>query len=254
VGWGTRVLNLRSRNLHYLGRHAEELTVARRMRGVEQGEGWVRLPELRALAALGRAGELDLRVDAAMTLDASEVTWEPFSPGDMLMNVARELAAHGDTAGASRYLRRAEEWYRSRPPGPDASSSPLDRRGLARVLYTAGRWREAGELYEVLHAADTTNLEDFASLGLLAAHSGDTSLAHRVIGDLSNDRRPWRFGAPAIWAARIAAALGRREEAVTLLRRGVSEGHSRMHLMHTDPYLMGLAGFAPMREFLAPRH
>jgi hypothetical protein len=245
------VLNLKARNLHVLGRHSEELTVARRMRGGEEGAGWVRLPELRALVALRRAGDLDQRIEAAMTLPATESTWEPFSPGDMLMNVARELLAHGDTARARRYLTRAEEWYRSRPPAE--VNSPLNRRGLARVLYTAGQWHAAGELYEDLYAADSTNLEDHASVGLVAAHLGDTARARQVSDALQGERRAFRFGGPAIWAARIEAALGRSEEAVTLLRRGVGEGHSRIHLIHTDPDFMRLAAFAPLREFLAPR-
>ena len=53
--------------------------------------------------------------------------------------------------------------------------------------------------------------------------------------------------------AHIAAALGRREDAVRLLHQAVTEGRSFDNNKHLDPELLLLAEYPPFIEWLRPK-
>lgn len=251
VPWALRIQNLLCRAEHQAGQHAEELADARRMREIDETVGWARVPEVVALAALRRHDELARRVDLAMTLPVTTDTWEPFSPGDMLLTVALELRAHDDEGAARAYLQRSRDWYASLDPAE--RELVQNRRGLARTLYASGARTEAASLYADLRAADSSSVDYLAGLALIAAHDGDSTEARRVLRLLQDDRLRYRFGAPTLWAARIAAALGRRDEAVALARRAIGEGFARVYLLHSDPDLASLRDYPPFIELLRPR-
>ena len=61
------------------------------------------------------------------------------------------------------------------------------------------------------------------------------------------------FGAPRVWAARIAAVRGDREGAIALIRQGLREGYARLYLLHADPDFESLRDFPAFREILEPR-
>jgi hypothetical protein len=61
------------------------------------------------------------------------------------------------------------------------------------------------------------------------------------------------FGRAPRAAAGIAAALGRREDAVRLLGRSVQEGHARRWSWHTEPDFASLLDYPPFLELLKPR-
>ncbi|HWN81259.1 MAG TPA: hypothetical protein VNM87_04130, partial [Candidatus Udaeobacter sp.] len=111
----TRALSAAAEAEHARENFEGELEVGRRMRERDERLGWLRIPELRALAALGRHDELARRMELAMSLPVTRDTPEPFSPGDVLVQVAEELHARGDTALARSYCDRAEGWYRELP-------------------------------------------------------------------------------------------------------------------------------------------
>jgi tetratricopeptide (TPR) repeat protein len=245
------VLNLLTRSGHQRGDHEAELGDALRMRQTDLSAGWARVPELRALAALRRKDDLARQVAAAMTLPATDTTWEVFSPGDMLLTVGLELGAHGDSVVGRQSLERARDWFQNLPEG-SRESLPM-KRLLARSQYALGNWQAAGNAYLELLAVDSTVVDHVAGAALVAARQGDSMAAEAVLRRLIEDRRPYRFGASPLWASRIAAALGRREEAVALIRRALAEGFARIYLVHSDPDLGPLRGFAPFDELLRSR-
>ena len=73
-------------------------------------------------------------------------------------------------------------------------------------------------------------------LGVLAARRGDRAAAMAAERALAELREPYLLGRHTYWRARIAALLGDRERAVTLLRDALKEGR-------TYPMLHGEADF-----------
>ncbi len=65
--------------------------------------------------------------------------------------------------------------------------------------------------------------------------------------------RPYLFGANTYWRARIAALLGERERAVSLLRDGFAQGRSYGAYLHAEYDLEPLRGYPPFEELLRPK-
>lgn len=249
--WAPRVLNLIARSYHQLGDHEDELTWAARLRDSEPNVGWTHLAEVRALAALGRGQDALARAVDGAAFPATNETWEDYSPGDFLWQAGRELRAHGDAPRARQAFERAERWYASRPAGE--RTTPAYRLGLARVVDHLDRPAEARDLYAGLASEDPSSIEYLGGLGVMAARLGRRDEADSIAARLVGDTRRFTFGAPRLWAARIAAVRGDRETAVSLLHRSRREGHSRLYLFHTDRDFDSLRAFPAFRELIQPR-
>ena len=255
VGWGKawapRVYNLIARSYHQLSDYRHDLEWARQLKESEPNVGWTRLEEVKATAALGRGrAALDLAVAGAVFPPSTE-TWEDYSPGDFLWQAGRELRAHGHTALGREALEHALRWYDARPA--DERATREHRRDVARVLDDLGRWQDAYERYRTLHAEDSMTVEYLGAIGVLAARLGRTAEADSVAAQLLSDSRPYAFGAPRLWAARIAAVKGDRDGAVTLLHQALREGHTRLYAFHAEPDFDGLRDSPGFREILEPR-
>jgi tetratricopeptide (TPR) repeat protein len=255
VGWGKawapRVYNLIARSYHQLGDYQRELEWAKELRASEPNAGWSRLEEVGAMAALGRAKDaLDLAVEGAVFPTSTE-TWEDYSPGDFLWQAGRELRAHGHPLEAREAFERADRWYASRPT--DERSTRNHRQGVARVLASLGRWSDARVAYVNLLAEDSTTVEYLGAFGVLSARLGRIAEADSVGARLLDDARPYTFGAPRIWAARIAAVKGDRAAAVGLIHQALREGYTRLYSLHADQDFEPLRGLPPFQEILRPR-
>lgn len=55
---------------------------------------------------------------------------------------------------------------------------------------------------------------------------GNKEEALKISKQLEDEKRPYLFGNPTFWRARIAALLGDKESAVNLIRRAAKEGYS----------------------------
>jgi serine/threonine protein kinase/tetratricopeptide (TPR) repeat protein len=250
--WSARVLRLVPRCLHGMGEHPRELQAARQLRDSDPSVGWTRLAEVRALAAMGRVDELLERVEEAMAFPPTDVTqtWESFSPGDFLHEAARELAAHGNPALAATLQQRAISWFRGRPASE--RNSVQYRRELARLLYASGQFDEATELYRILAHADTGEIVFRGTLALLALHQQRVQEADSLASLLRNERRPYLFGRPQYWLARIAARTGEPARAVELLRQAHRDGFVQWAPLHVEPDLAPLRAYAPFQELVRP--
>jgi tetratricopeptide (TPR) repeat protein len=239
---------------HELGDYDAELRTARQGLATTLGTRHSNelLEEAIALAALGKVAELDRRLETWPVTPPGDVP----STGDLFLVTALELRAHGQIMASRSVLERAAVWYRSRPPEEAARSGYIALRGLFGVAYYRERWDEARALYERVAATDSSSVTARAALGALAARRGDTATAARMEEWLApragTHGQASIVGGEATYArARIAALLGQRERAVSLLRRAFDEGHGKI-FVHFDPDLESLRGYAPYDELLRP--
>jgi tetratricopeptide (TPR) repeat protein len=226
---------------HALGRHEEELEVARE--GVRRfpGRSEVNGAEMHALAALGRVEEIEEVIDRFRgmrhTAPWSNMESEWFVAGRICMR-------QGHVECAARLLGGLIAYYEELLPDPDAAlgvarahaaegrEAEADRlyrqvEGLARVYAEASayeivdRAEESAALYERLLQWNRGYLPGFRwYLGMLAARRGDEGAAleqERWLAGWDNMRRDW-------FRSGIYANLGRRERAIELFRRAVAEG------------------------------
>ena len=249
---------------HLVGDHRRELQAAL--------EGLRRFPDnpqilatqVRALAALGRVEEMRRGVAASMNVPPME----GWAAADVLLLAAVELRAHGHAAAADTMLAQARDWLAARPPAEAASEAHQVR--VALVAYTAGRLVDAQREFERLAArggpgrsgsvggaavmGDAWDQMDYLGyVGAVAARQGNRDQALRVAQTLERVTRPYLFGRPTVWRARIAALLGERDGAVALLREAFAKGYPHAHALHTDLAFEALRDYAPFQELLRPK-
>jgi TolB-like protein/tetratricopeptide (TPR) repeat protein len=240
----TRGLNLvnpswwaaRCAALHQLGRHEEELVAARRaVRQFPPPYAAHRLEE-QALAALGREDEL---VNLLRHDQPDRNVGQVPLPHQWLY-MARELAAHGYGAAASRVVAE----LLAQPGILAADTNRETERFQAELLYEAGRWPESEAIATRLHALDPDSIDYQGLLAVAAARAGDSAVARRMDSTLARASGPYLFGHQLYWRARIAAAEGDKEGAVRLLREALNEGQpvgtTWELFLHRDPDLRGL--------------
>jgi DNA-binding SARP family transcriptional activator/TolB-like protein len=245
--WALRVLTVLTRAYHQLGDHNGELEWARRLRTREPEEGWTRLPEVRALAALGRTQDVLRAIDDALVFPSTPNTWDAYTPGDFLVQAGRELHAHGQPAAAQKLFERALAWFDTQPADNDATT-----RQHADALYLAGLLDEARATFERLFASDSTSVDYMGMLGVIAARQGRRADTDRIASLLANETRPFLFGRPSLWFARIAALRGDPAAAVAYLRRARAEGYARIYFIHLEQDFDSLREYAPFRDLLTP--
>jgi tetratricopeptide (TPR) repeat protein/tRNA A-37 threonylcarbamoyl transferase component Bud32 len=243
-GWGGYWRYL-SAAYHLLGDYEGELEVARQGRQRYPQNQAAHFGEARALAALGRLDDVTARVAAMRSLPA-----EGFP--HLIEDVADELRAHGHREVAQEVLDESIAWYQSRPQDTEES-----RAALAWTLYRAERWDDALRLYEELAAEYPENSEYLAGLGKLAARRGDREEALRISDELRalstssvlSKRVP-------LWRARIAALLGNRDEAMTLLRQVMDHMTPTDQVacwLHRDIDFESLHDYPQFQELMRPK-
>jgi tetratricopeptide (TPR) repeat protein/TolB-like protein len=227
---------------HMLGDYTGELEVAR--------QGLQRLPtdlglsfdEARALAALGR-------IDEVKALLAAMRSQNPEGWGEVLSLVALELRAHGHREAAREILDEPIAWYLSQP---HAAYGP--RAQLAELLYIAERWGDAQRLYEQLAKEHPDSLWNLTRLGCLAARRGDRQMALRISAQLRASQNAYWEAYQTQWRAQIAALLGDRAQAVTLLylshNKGVPYGPFEVH---DEIDFESLHDYPPFQELIRPK-
>lgn len=251
-GWMPYYLWLTSA-LHALGDHRRELDEARRGRRQYPGQLGMLRAEAIALAALGRVREVNAVLDVALSADTNR-----FRRADLVMQeVSLELRAHGHAADGRAVAARALDWYEARTA--IEAGSPTMRFEHARMLDLAGRAAAARRLVQPLADAypDSERFAGFA--GMLAARDGDSLQAQAMDARLRALHRPYLRGATAYWRACIAAARGRRDEAVALLSGALADGlvysaSAAQHAaLHADYCFESLRTYAPFQALLRPQ-
>jgi tetratricopeptide (TPR) repeat protein len=166
-----------------------------------------------------------------------------------LRRAALALKAHDHDEVAREALDRALDWYRARP---ETEYDDL-RFGHAQTLYVAERWAEANQLIDSLHLEFPDSVAMHGYQGTIAARLGNRDEALRVSDELAAIDRPYVWGGPARWRAKIAAILGDREQAVSFLREAYQKGQAfGLWLLH-DMDLDSLRDYPPFEEWIRPK-
>jgi len=221
--------------LHLLGEHRRELQRAREARAAHPGLARLFL-ELRAAAALRRTGAVLEGVESAEGIGA-EGGW---TAGELALETAAELWAHGELEASRQLAARAVAWYEARPSAEREARAERER--LSRALLLRDRLAEADSLLSQLRAEYPDDLDYLGLTGVVAARSGAVARADSIAAELAAIQRPYLFGAPSYWRAAITAHLGRERDAVRLLRQAFDEGRAMGIHIHADPNLAPLWG------------
>jgi serine/threonine protein kinase/tetratricopeptide (TPR) repeat protein len=235
---------------HMLGEHKKELKIAQQGRKYYPDRYDALWIEMRALAAMGRTEDLELRLEESRQLP-------PFSDWDrqwLLAYSGQELRVHGYRDESLDFLGRAIQELKNRPESETQTADYRSR--MANLLYWTERWEEAKTMYEVLAEENPESLYYQSFLGLIAARMGEREEAQRISDELGKVERPYLFGQISYHQACIASLLGEKEKAVKLLQESVDQGgvfgpfSSRYHPNFS---LEPLADYPPFREFIKPK-
>lgn len=231
---------------HMLGEYRKEIEVAKQGRKYFPDDLSYTEIEARALAALGKTGEVRRVIERCLNLEANSGR-----PGSVMMEAARELYAHGHKEASREFAARAIEWAEGRPEAERKSKAQQEF--YAGALYFSRRWDEAGKIFESLAAGEPDNINYQGYLGTLAARRGDWEGAMRVLEELRKLERPFLLGKHLWWQARIASLLGEKERAVALLREAFSQGLPYDVHLHREIDLEPLWDYPPFKELLRPK-
>jgi predicted Zn-dependent protease len=231
---------------HLLGRHEEELRLATIARGLFPASFLSRNDQLIALAALGRFEELRRGVEETQTLASSSV----YTPGLSMRIAAEELRAHGYRRESIELAQQSAAWYRNRPA--EFQAAPANRLSLAQSLYVAEEWAAAREIVSALVREAPANVAYTALAGAVAARAGDRGAAEKFAAALANAASV-PGGVIELRRAQLAALLGERDQAVSLLRDAFARGLSMSTGLHRHMDLESLRGFAPFDELMKPK-
>jgi thioredoxin-like negative regulator of GroEL len=160
---------------------------------------------------------------------------------------ALELRAHGSVPTAAALFDRIAAVH-----GPDGVTDSGDGPCLWNLFsahYYAGRWQEVRAGYTRRLSEDSTDIKAHAALGALAARRGDSNEVERQKEWLS---RPKDMGLATLGLARIAALQGRRDDAITFLRKALRQA-TEWHFLHIDPDFESLRDYPPYQELTRPR-
>ena len=231
---------------HMLGNYERELKEARRGRKQFPESIYMLANEVDAVAALGRIKDLQKLFEESKILPPLS----NYSPGIIMLRAGRELRAHGYKEDSVRVLNQALQWFENRPDQEKASVG--NRYSRARTFYVLGRWAEAKELFEELHRDVPDNYNYLAFLGVTAARMGDKEGALKISKELEEDKRPYLFGNPTYWRARIASLLGDKEGTVNLLRQAIKQGYAYPNIHPTEDF-ESLADYPSYIQLMKPK-
>jgi tetratricopeptide (TPR) repeat protein/TolB-like protein len=226
---------------HMLGKHKKELNAARQGRKQYPGLLSNLWYEVRALAALGKVGDIRKRIEESYNFPLQS-RWTPAS---IMRYASRELRLHGYKEEAIEIAKQAIAWYKENKDRDYRSS-------LAFSLEMAEQWEEARKIYKQLLMENADNIDYKGHLGALAARLGEREVALRISEELSEIERSYINGRHTYWRACIASVLGEKELAVRLLRESLNQGRNYSQLYY-DIDLETLYEYPPFKELIKPK-
>ena len=239
--------------LHMAGDYERQLAIGRAVEARFPKDTRGLNYQVRALAALGRVDSLEAVLARGFSV-ATAPGWDAHGLSLHLL-AFNELRAHGHGDRAAGLLSRAVAHYERAPDS--LRSVRRQRLEMGRALYCLGRLAEARSLANGLLAESGMSAEMIVAtlelLGVAAAAAGDVAAADSAEQRLAQAGSRYAFGMHTEARAHIAAALGRRDEAVRLLHQAMTEGRSFDNNRHLDPELLLLRDYAPFVEWLRPK-
>ena len=83
---------------------------------------------------------------------------------------------------------------------------------------------KAEDIYQSLLSTDSTDRRYCAELGVIYARRGENADAEKMIEKLNRLKEPYDFGVTPYFQGRIAANMGDRVRALSLLQQSLDEG------------------------------
>ena len=245
LGWG-----MRTDALHLVNDLESELKAVEREK--ELGLN-IDYEAAQVLPALGRVNEVDeLIKDRMRRRSAAEDT-----PAALMMFAAREYRAHGFLKESDELANRAIAWYRSRPESEMTEEREFN---IVSALFHAGRLKEAREMIDEAIRDDPrvrNSPVPISLMGRIAARLGDTTAARSYMDELREMKLAITPGggrqSNAYGRALIAAGLGDRAMAVTLLQQAFAEGNYFEPYLHREIEFQKLQDYPPLKELLWPK-
>ena len=229
---------------HAIGRYDHEHDSGLTERRIYSGRLVAFVPILRSFAAQGRLDTLDV-----VLRDAEKFPSDPsgMSYGEILIESADELRAHGYREASAKLLQKADAWYRK------SGGSVTTRWARAKIAYALGRYQVADSLVSPLLARSPGDVGYLGIKGLILSRMGDRVRARAVSDSLIRVGNVYQHGAATLYRARIAAVLGDRGEAMARLRQAFGEGLPYGLWYHRDPDLAPLQGYDVFSDPARPR-
>lgn len=248
--------------LHLAGDHAAELAAAERARRAHPDDPMARWLEASALVGLGRIDEVERRVDELLSLPGDR---EP-RPGPWLLELSRDLRAHGARDAAVTTLARAIAWYEEHVE-LENGADPRILRDAGRAYYDDGRWDAAARIFRYLvehgtpgavpttggHHGHLRGHLDEGFLAAIASRRAERDEAARWRGVIESMDRRFLYGADRLWLGKLAMLEGDESKAVSEIRRALSEGLPFGRHLHADPDLEPLRENPRFRALMRPR-
>jgi predicted Zn-dependent protease len=125
-------------------------------------------------------------------------------------------------------------------------------------LYLAERWKDADRVFSGLVAEHPDEVMYSGYLGLIAARTGNVPRARAISKKIERARPPegvrerFVLALSAVGRARIAALLGDRQQALSLLREALTAGFPVGLNLHGEPDLEALLDYEPYLELVRP--
>jgi tetratricopeptide (TPR) repeat protein len=227
---------------HLLGEYDKELIEAMKGQQYYPDRLWFYAVETHVYAVSGKTGEIDKVIEKCRSVTAKEN-----SEGEVIMQAALELSAHGYPQEAKKYFPMVVEWYRNHPEGEDALEY------LGDALYHAGNYEEAQQIFQKLTAEFPDKPEFIGYLGVIAARMGDKGNADKYAEELRHLNGRYLFGRHTFWRARIAALLNEPGKAVNLLNESFAQGNRFGIYIHQTIDFAPLHSYEPYMELLKPK-
>jgi serine/threonine protein kinase/TolB-like protein len=177
--------------------------------------------------------------------------------GTYMTYVAQELREHGRPDESRQEAESAVKFYRARVAedalNPDRP--PDNRFALATSLMLAGQAKEAHAILILTKLPTEERREEWlGSLGMAAAQLDRPDEARLAIQKLERLNPPYRRWRPHYERARIWAALGDGENAVSALRSADAQGRDWLTTpIHRDFAFEKIRDYLPFRAYLEPK-
>jgi TolB-like protein len=231
---------------HMIGRYQDEIRAARQSQHLSRTLVLPFTREGRARIGIG---------DSAGVLSMADSILNALSPDrdegpSGLLEMANWATWHGRPGLTVELAHRALAALRMNTQGEE---SYAHQALVGRAFQLAGQLTDARAVFEHLVIADSARLEYRGALGVIAARLGDRGGAERIIAEIAALRGPYLFADPLRWEDRIAAQLGERDRAVSLLRDEDRQGLGRARLIDGDPDLAVLRGYAAFERLISPK-
>jgi tetratricopeptide (TPR) repeat protein len=232
---------------HMLGEYERAIDAGERARAKFPDNAGALRTSVPTLAALGRTEALHQRLDELAGLPGRG----ELSLTDDVLEAIYELRAHGHHGASRTMLGSLTERLMTR--GEESAQGQGVRARLAAAFYLAERWDEARQQIEALIGERTSGIDGLGLLGVISARQGDRAAALAISAQLRDLDGRYLFGANNMARARVAAALGERQQAVALIRAALAAGYRYSLALHRDVYFEALRDYAPFQELTFAR-